>query len=284
MAIAQSELRRIQIIRWIIYGLVASAVITPFLLKFALPFQPSPKAVMFYDEIQKLDEGTRVLIALDFDPAAEAELRPMSMAVLRHCYERKLVPVIMTHWPRGIGLTRNVCQQVAKEYNKESGKDYVFLGYKPGLFNLVLNIGEDLKGAFDKDFFGQPTEGMAALEGIDKLADFELVVGIEAGITYEYWIAYGTDRHDIPFIAGTTAVMTPDLYPFIDSGQMKGFLGGLRGAADYEQLIDKSDDATQGMAAQSMAHLLIIALIIFANVRFVLIPLYMKKRTSHGRA
>ncbi len=270
MAIAQHELRRVEITKWIIFNLVAVAVITPFLLKFVLPFKSSAKAVMFYEEIERLDEGTRVLVAFDFDPAAEPELRPMSVAVLRHCFERGLVPVVMTHWPRGIGLARDMSEQVAGEYGMKSGEDYVFLGYRPGRVNLILNIGEDLKRAFDKDFYGEPTDGMAALDGIDKLGDFPLFVGIEAGITYEEWIAYGTDRHDIPFITGTTAVMTPDLYPLMDAKQIKGCLGGLRGAADYEQLIDKSDSATRGMTAQSMAHLLIIGLIIVANLRFML--------------
>ena len=43
--------------------------------------------------------------------------------------------------------------------------------------------------------------------------------------------------------------MAPDLYPFLDSGQLKGLLGGLAGAAEYETLIDRSGQATKGMSA-----------------------------------
>lgn len=268
MSIPQAELKRIAIARWIIYLLVAIVIVFPLLINIPMSFEAEAKARDFYEQVEGLEKGTPVMVTFDFDPAAEAELKPMGMAVLRHCFEKGLVPTIMTHWPRGVGLARDVCNQVADEYGMESGKDYAFLGYKPGKYNLILAIGEDLKGTFDKDFYGEPTEGMPALEGVNRLKDYKLLIDLAAGITYEYWIQFGSDRHDIPHIAGTTAVMTPDLYPVINSGQLKGCLGGLRGVADYELLIDKPGSGKQGMAAQSAAHLLLIALLVFANVRY----------------
>ncbi|MEI7834954.1 MAG: hypothetical protein WCK05_00910, partial [Planctomycetota bacterium] len=56
---------------------------------------------------------------------------------------------------------------------------------------------------------------------------------------------------------------------YLNTGQVKGILAGLRGAADYELLLHRSDDATKGMQVQSVAHGLLIALIVGANVRFL---------------
>jgi hypothetical protein len=84
------------------------------------------------------------------------------------------------------------------------------------------------------------------------------------------WIAYGSDRFGFPLAAGTTAVSAPDLYPFYQSGQIVGFMGGLRGAADYETLVSLPGDATRGMLAQSATHLLLVVLILGANVRFLM--------------
>ena len=39
-------------------------------------------------------------------------------------------------------------------------------------------------------------------------------------------------------------------------------------AAEYETLVGRQDKATAGMSAQSMAHLIIVAFIIFGNVAF----------------
>ena len=46
-------------------------------------------------------------------------------------------------------------------------------------------------------------------------------------------------------------------------------MGGLRGAADYEEMLNKPDDAAAGMLAQSATHVLLIALILGANARFI---------------
>jgi len=130
-------------------------------------------------------------------------------------------------------------------------------------------MGENLRGAFPKDYYNEPTAGMEALEGVGSLKDIDLAIDIAAGNTIEMWIAYGSDRFGFPLGAGCTAVMAPDLYPFLQSEQLVGFLGGLRGAADYEELLARSGDATRGMQAQSVTHVLLIVLLIAANAKFI---------------
>ena len=64
--------------------------------------------------------------------------------------------------------------------------------------------------------------------------------------------------------------MAPKFYAYVSSGQFVGLLGGMRGAAEYEILIGEEADAVTGMQAQSLVHLLIIALVILGNVGFFL--------------
>ena len=59
---------------------------------------------------------------------------------------------------------------------------------------------------------------------------------------------------------------SPQFYPFIQSKQIKGFLGGLKGAAEYEKLVGEPSLGTAGMDAQSIAHLIIILFIILSNI------------------
>ena len=42
----------------------------------------------------------------------------------------------------------------------------------------------------------------------------------------------------------------------------------MKGAAEYEILVDKPDMAVAGMAAQSFSHILIILFIIFGNIAY----------------
>ncbi|MDD3733041.1 MAG: hypothetical protein PHU88_11775, partial [candidate division Zixibacteria bacterium] len=67
---------------------------------------------------------------------------------------------------------------------------------------------------------------------------------------------------------GVTAVMAPKFYAFVSAGQMTGLLGGMKGAAEYEKLLGRPARATSGMDAQSLLHLLIIALVIAGNVGY----------------
>jgi len=67
-----------------------------------------------------------------------------------------------------------------------------------------------------------------------------------------------------------------------------GMLGGLKGAAEYEKLIQEKgytkarEIATIGMDAQSIAHLVILFLIIIGNVAFFASKSHKKKRSTAG--
>jgi hypothetical protein len=52
------------------------------------------------------------------------------------------------------------------------------------------------------------------------------------------------------------------------SGEMKGLIPGLRGAAEYEKLINKPGAATQLMDAQSMAHVVIVFFMALGNMGY----------------
>jgi len=269
MATPEAVIRRQTIARRIVFLAVAVAVIIPYVWPLPLKFGASEWARKLYSRIDSLEPGSAVLFSFDYDPTAMAELYPMSLSLLRHCFLRDLHPVVMSHWPNGVGLSKELIEKTAREQDKTSGADYVFLGYKPGWNNLVLNMGESLQRAFDRDYYGKPTEGMKALERVRSLRDVPVVVDLAAGASVEMWIAYGRDRFGFDLGAGCTAVIAPDLYPFLQSKQLVGFLGGLRGAADYETLLDMPGDATKGMQAQSLTHLLVIVLIIGANVHYL---------------
>ena len=76
--------------------------------------------------------------------------------------------------------------------------------------------------------------------------------------------------------------MVTDAIPYVESGQLKGILAGMPGAAEYEKLVydylvDKysSDNpeiekgrAFARMSAQSVAHLLMVIFIILGNLSY----------------
>mgnify|MGYP001601542363 FL=1 len=74
----------------------------------------------------------------------------------------------------------------------------------------------------------------------------------------------------MPLGAGCTGVMATDYYPYLQSGQLLGLVGGLGASSQYEALINQRGTATESMKPQTVVHSLIIMLIIIGNVVYFL--------------
>ena len=264
--------RLINLDRRYIYIFVFLGVAIPLLVDIPLPIKPSPTVRSVYDEIERVaaeDAGRPVLVSFSYGASTEPEMVPMTRAVLRHMFERGLKVVAICLWPEAVGLAQPVMDELAAEFGRRYGADYAFLGYKIGYQAVVLNMGQSVADTFPFDTEGTPVGDLPVLEGVESLKNFSFVFDFAAGDSMEFWwIPYGQEKHRFPFGGGCTAVMAPDLYPFLQSGQLVGLLGGLAGAAEYETLIGAPGRATEGMEPQSVTHVIIVLFIILGNIAY----------------
>jgi hypothetical protein len=211
------------------------------------------------------------MLAGDYSPDGMPELQPMTLAVYRHCFSRNLRVISVCLWPEGPPLVEAAHQQVAAEYGKEYGVDYVNLGYTTGGPNAMVEMGTSIPGLFPRDFYLTPVEELPLMRKISNFADIAFLVSISAGTpgTRE-WVQQVQSRFDVPMGAGVTAVSAPNFYPYMESGQLLGLLGGMAGAAEYEILIEQPGTAARGMDAQSAVHLLIILFVVLGNISYLL--------------
>ncbi|RME21577.1 MAG: hypothetical protein D6800_11920, partial [Candidatus Zixiibacteriota bacterium] len=84
-----------------------------------------------------------------------------------------------------------------------------------------------------------------------------------------HWIEYGKSRYGITVVAAVTAAMVTTYDPYLTSGQLTALVGGLRGAAEYEQLIGHGGAGLRGMTAQTASHLYVILLILIGNIIYL---------------
>ncbi len=257
--------RLLSIDRRYIFVFVALAVTIPLIIKFDLPVPVTKEVKGIYNKIDSLPEGAHVLIAFDFDPASKEELLPMALALLHHCFRKNVKVVGMTLNPGGTGLANSAITDTAKQYEKIQGEDYVFLGYKTGVELVMINMGENIYSAFPKDFHGNATVDLPALKGVQSLTDFDYVIDLASGSSIEAWIAFGKEKYDFDLGAGCTAVIGPDMYPFLQAKQINGLMSGLKGAAEYEILIKRKSTAVAGMSPQSVVHVIVVLFVIFGN-------------------
>ncbi len=275
MTFAEKLLR---IDRRLIFLVIGLCTLIPLLYPVGLAIKVSPEVHGVYDHLDRLPTGSVFLLSMDFDPASKPELYPQAVALLRHAFKKNLRVIGMTLWVTGTGMAEEVISKVAAEMGKENGKDYVFLGWSPGVGSLIITMGQDLYKAFPNDYYNRPTRDLPVLKDVRTLRDVSYVVSLAAGTAgIETWYVFGKDKYKFELGGGCTGVIAPGLYPLLRSGQINGLIGGLRGAAEYEVLIGQKGRAVAGMDAQSATHFAIIALVALCNA------LYLTWRRAGGR-
>ena len=264
--------------RRFIFILIGLVILIPLLYPIGLPVRVSAEAQRVYDYIERLPEGARMVVSLDYDPASKPELQPMTVAILRHTFRRNLRLIGLTLWPTGTSMAESELTRIGQEFDKVYGQDYVFLGYAPGEANAILSMGQDLYAAFPTDYYGTPTPTIPVLNAIRSLQDVAYVFSLSAGFPgLDTWYVYGKEKYGFELGGGSVAVSVPKFYPLLNTGQIQGLLGGLRGAAEYETLLDRPGKARAGMDAQSATHFLIIGLIVVCNGLY-----FLSGRTGRG--
>jgi hypothetical protein len=273
--------------RWI-YVLVLFAVAIPLLKPIGLPISFSPPVQQVFDKINSLPEGSSILLSFDFGPGSAPELEPMAYAILRHCFAKGIKVIVMTLNADGASLGENIVSTVVEETNKErsskpelklppleKGKDYSYLGYKVGVAIAIMNLGVSFTKTFPADYASDLTANQSIFKKVRKLSDLNLMIPLSSSATPEAWIAYGKEMCKFDMAIGCTGISAAQYYPYLNSKQILGLIGGLKGAAEYEKLVVESGaypevgKATKGMDAQSIVHLMTVIMVIFTNIIFL---------------
>jgi len=257
--------------RRIIFSLIFVAVVWPLIQPMRLPIGVSPPVQTLYDAVEAIPPGSIVMLGADYSPDTMPELQPMVDTFLRHAFERDLRVVVACLWPASPPLVERAMTPLAEEFDKEYGVDYVNLGYMAGGIVTLLGMGSSIPVTFPSDYGGTPVTEIPLMQEVQNFDDIAFVMEISAGTpgTRE-WVQQVQGRYRVALGSGTTAVGAPNFYPYVQSGQLTGLLGGLKGAAEYETLIGHPGDATKGMDAQSIVHALVVVFILLGNVVYLL--------------
>ena len=271
--------RLTKIPRQIIFLGIALAIIIPLIVPIGIPVNVMPQSEKLFNAVDKLGpESDAVLISCDFDPQSMPELYPMLLAILRHCFSRRIKVMLMALWPQGTGMAEMALAEVSDEFDVVNGKDYTFLGYKVGQAAVVLGIGESIWDVFPTDYYGTPLDSLEMMYDVENYRDVSLVISLSSGDPgFRTWVIYAQSRYSARIGTGVTAVSAADTYHFLETGQLIGLLAGMKGASEYEVMVQQrgySEEfrrAAQGMDAQSLGHLLIMIFILVGNVGYFMI-------------
>jgi len=289
--------------RWI-FLLVLLSVTVPIVFPIGLPVTVTDSTQRAFDYIEALKPGDVVWLSYDYGPSSAPENDPMAEAFLRQCFLKKLRVIVTALYPLGgLGLANQSIAKVTAEFSEvlqpappidgvppkatpapsapKYGVDYINLGYKDGAAAVMRRLGDDIGAAFPTDVSGRPLAEFPIMHGLKNIRDVKLVFTAATGLIGEYWITQVHSQIGTPVIIGPTAVSAPKYYAFLNSGQLVGMLGGMKGAAEYELLIaskyptlasyyreTKGFTATKGMDGQTVLHGIILLFIVLGNIAF----------------
>jgi len=254
--------------RWI-YLLIALSVILPMFFPVSFPERVTEQTQSVYDAMEALPEGSTIMIPFEIWPSTLPETEPIARAAVRHAFMRNFKIVSLSNiGAGGPSITERVLREEGDAFGKIYGVDYVNLGYKANYLAVLTGMGTSIRSIYPTDHSGTPLDSLPIMQTVDRYDDVQFVFAISDNATIEYWVSIVGARFGARIGAGVTAVMAPKLFAYLDAGQLVGILGGMKGGAEYEKLIDRPDWATRGMGAQSLIHLVIIAFIVLGNIGF----------------
>ncbi len=269
--------------RRFIFLLVALSVLLPKLYPdlFTLPIKSSSHSQRVFDEIDTLKEDSKVLVSFEYGPSTKPEIHPSAIALLNHLFSKNIKVYAVALWPDGNFMSTEAFSQVADKYEKKYGVDYVNLGYKPGGEAVVKGLASDIRTMYTVDLLGNDIDSIEMMKDVTNLLDFDFIFSLSAGYPgSKEWVQFACDPLGIPMSTGCTSIQVTDIIPYVANNQIKGILSGMPGAAEYEQLVRNALDtrgvmvepgkASINMAAQSMAHIVIVLLIILGNITYYL--------------
>ena len=267
--------------RRIIFLIVGLSVLIPLLKPewIDLPIRPTPESQIVFDEINKLNAGDKMLLSFEYSPSTKPEIHPMAIAILKHLYAKNIQVYGFALWPDGNFMSTEAFSEVSDDYDKKYGVDYVNLGYRPGGEAVIKGIASDIRTLYTVDLQGTSINDIPMMKDVVNIEDFDFVFSLSAGYPgSKEWVQYACDPNNIPLSTGCTSIQVTDIMPYVENDQIRGILAGMPGAAEYESLVEaelqkmeisgKPGEASGMMAAQSIAHVVIVLFIIFGNISY----------------
>lgn len=265
----------------IIYLILGLLIAFQLLYPLRLPMVVGREAMGLYQAVEEVPPDKIIVIGAEWEAGTQGENAPQTEAVIRHCMSKGKKIAILGMALQGPRLVEQIAQGVAEEYERTYGVDWCNWGYKAGGENMLMAWAKDIPATIQEDARGTEISQLPMMAQVQDINDVGLIIEFTGSASLDLWLQFIEGVYKTPMGYGCTGVMGPEAYPYLDSGQLQGLLLGLKGAAEYEKLVKYHGRATYEMAAQSVAHLLIIGLIVLGNLGYLMAR--WRRRRGEGR-
>lgn len=248
----------------------------PMLSPMGLPIPIGEPTIESYELLENVPEGGVIVIVSDEGFPSWAELGPGEIAVYRHAFKKVREDdckiVLLTSYVVDGQILTERCLSNVDLTGLEYGKHWVQLGYIPGYEAVLSAMMDDLKGIAPVDQFGTPTKDIPMLKDINSIDDYDYLYACTFTAMDVYIRQWGEKAlaRGVPIIINMLSGTVPLAMPYYRAGTMTSYLNSVTAGSGYEKLIGRPGMGAALMDAQSTAHLLGIAVILFAQGAFMI--------------
>lgn len=283
--------------RRLIYLIMILAVGLP--IVFGISQKPSRlvSAERMYDVVEKvrMEPGEVAMVWFDFGPNTIAENEPQAQVLLEHLFRRRIPVILLSQYQQAERFLTSIPTQVAKRLEAESpgqhwsyGEAWVNVGFRPGgaIFIQSMVNATDISKFLGRDVNGMPISNYPAFSSIGGVERVKLVGEVTGliGVLDNIIQFFQKNEYRPTIVHGCTSITIPEAYIFLDSGQIKGLLEGIAGAAWYSEILKDHFPQSENKellvinTALSAAHIVLILLIVFGNI----VPFAQRWRGNNG--
>lgn len=272
-----------QLDRRIVYLVLAIAVMLPLVIPTVQKVRVMTPVSKLFNAVDAIPDDRILMIDFDYDPQTLPEIEPMAVAVLRHAFQRRIKVAALSLYVQPLGLAKKALDQVTEEFNQRAtsradsiiyGRDFVFLGWQPPPIVPLLGMGISITNVYTRDYYGYRTDSLPMMRRVRNFNDVGILVSLSGASAPLYWVAYSQTRFGVAVGAGITAVSASEFYQYYQTGQFSGLMIGMKGAAEYEELVETKlmlkdrRKASEALGSLTAAHLTMIVFIIIGNVGY----------------
>lgn len=242
-------------------------VLTLINVPFVLPLTIGPITKDFYNEIQKLPEGSVIAWCSTQQYRGYVPRRDLYKALFYNIFDRKLKLVGCSFAPDTPQLWTDILAYsgVVKKYNLKEGEDFVFFPFLAGEETAFAATAADFHKAYSTDLRGIPTGSIPLMQRVRTLRDVQLVIHDGSSFTQvdmfvrQWPAAYGVRAINMQVYA----TCAPYYGRFVF-----GDLDGTRGDAEYEALTGYVGEDLLKMNARNLQGLFVLAFVAIANATY----------------
>lgn len=236
-------------VRWLMMVLLIFFMMVPILQGAAaesLPGSIPRESIALFKSITGLPADSKVLVAIDYEPAYAGELQAAASSVMNHLMVKQSNLYVISTTPTGPMLAGQLLDEIGRypqtfQQSYVSGERYHIIGYLPGGEAGIQALNSSLTAVLPLTIGLEQTRDLNGLGGPAPISTFDAVLVIaDQPETVRNWIEQIKQTDGKPVIwAVVNAQSAPLLRPYVRSGQLDGLSAGEYGGTIYERIFQQ---------------------------------------------